>query len=70
MFSVNDLHRDFLLDEPPTTRRPLAITRGHEIKPLQKLRQEFCHFEERYVLADASSCAGTKLCIALIKAFK
>lgn len=61
MFSVDDFYLYFLLDKPPTTSRPLTIIRGDKIKPPQQLRQEFCHFKERDVLTDASSCASTKL---------
>lgn len=61
MFSVNDFYLDLLLDKPPATSRPLTVTRGDKVKPPHQLRQKFSHFEERDVLADASSCTGTKL---------
>jgi hypothetical protein len=52
---LNNPHIKTLLHEPPAVRLPIALIGRNEIKLLHKRRHEFCHFQQRDVLADARS---------------
>jgi hypothetical protein len=59
--SIDDLHVDTLLHEPPAMSSPLLLVRGNEVESLHQRGYEFRHFEERDVLADAGSRASSEL---------
>jgi hypothetical protein len=59
--SINNLHVDTLLYEPPAVSRPLPLVCGSEIETLHKRRHKFRHLEQRNVLADARSRASSEL---------
>jgi hypothetical protein len=58
---INNLDINTLLHEPPAASRPLLLVRRNEVKPLHKRRHKLRHLEQRDVLADTGSRAGSEL---------
>lgn len=61
LHSINNLHIDTLLHKPPAVGRPIFLACRNEVEPLHKRGHEFRHLEQRDVLADTGSRAGSKL---------
>lgn len=59
--SLNDFYLNRLLDKPSTASCPLAIAGRDKVKPPHELGQQFRHFEERDIFANARPRTGTEL---------